>query len=535
MKRMLTAARYGAIAGLLMTAIAAQAAEPEDVLTVRLVHPERQLEQVLRLFEGARAPHPAAALAAWRRANGGRGLSKSAEAVLALLNPETGRELAVLDGAELTIACDPDDGRLAWLFAVPHDDGTFAALATALVLTDGASEPPLGEVAIDRLGRPGSPVMARLSQAIIAAGSRADLARALAQKRPPTIAIDPTSFESGWLAHYEPGALTKTGPLRRRQAAEALSAAGCQALDARMRLEGETLRVSLSGRMEKAAPSTRAIDPRWLADAPAERLLAAFAIALDPSAEAWDAAFQVADRVEKVDPARAQVAPLRTRLNVAALAAKIQPEVDLWPKLVGLSGWVLVDVSGAVSGARIDLHAVDPAAAERLASRVLPALAASLRLGPRAQPPKGPGESVRLGEVSKRGLSIAYNGPTVSITWGELTEAAPGDEAGKSLAQTLASSWGPRAPQHVAAIWPWRLKSIAADYPTLANALEASPPVVWWGALEGKTSRDEIAWTALRGAVRRFLEKLPMAPEPQPADLEKAQQNPQNSPRDRQP
>ena len=45
--------------------------EPTEVgesLVVRLVHPERQAVQVLKLFEGSRAPHPAAALAAWKRA-----------------------------------------------------------------------------------------------------------------------------------------------------------------------------------------------------------------------------------------------------------------------------------------------------------------------------------------------------------------------------------------------------------------------------------------------------------------------------------
>ena len=40
---------------------------------------------------------------------------------------------------------------------VPGDDGTFAAVATALALTGGGSDPPLDGVAVDRLGPPGAP------------------------------------------------------------------------------------------------------------------------------------------------------------------------------------------------------------------------------------------------------------------------------------------------------------------------------------------------------------------------------------------
>src|SRR4051812_15445445 len=41
---------------------------PPPALTVRLAHPDRQLAHLLVLFEGAKAPHPAAALAGWKRA-----------------------------------------------------------------------------------------------------------------------------------------------------------------------------------------------------------------------------------------------------------------------------------------------------------------------------------------------------------------------------------------------------------------------------------------------------------------------------------
>src|SRR5580693_2171249 len=41
--------------------------DEKDALVVRLVHPDRQAAEVLRLFEGARWRDPAAALAAWKQ------------------------------------------------------------------------------------------------------------------------------------------------------------------------------------------------------------------------------------------------------------------------------------------------------------------------------------------------------------------------------------------------------------------------------------------------------------------------------------
>src|SRR5262249_20365365 len=73
-------------------------ADAPEAITIRLVHPDRQLELLIDLFRGARAPHPAAALAAWRRATRDPvGLGKAAEAAIAVLNPEMVRELRTLD------------------------------------------------------------------------------------------------------------------------------------------------------------------------------------------------------------------------------------------------------------------------------------------------------------------------------------------------------------------------------------------------------------------------------------------------------
>ena len=82
-----------------------------DAVVMRLVHPEKQAALVLRLFEGACVPHPAAALSAWKRSTRDPGrLGKPLEAVIALFNPEMAPEWRVLDDAELRLDFSAADG-----------------------------------------------------------------------------------------------------------------------------------------------------------------------------------------------------------------------------------------------------------------------------------------------------------------------------------------------------------------------------------------------------------------------------------------
>ena len=105
---------------------------PGEAFVARLVHPDRQAAEVLRLFEGARWSDPAAALAAWKTQRPDAGLGKPAEAVIALFNPEMAREWRSLDEAEVRIGLDPGTGGLGWFAVIPRDDGTVAAGITAM-------------------------------------------------------------------------------------------------------------------------------------------------------------------------------------------------------------------------------------------------------------------------------------------------------------------------------------------------------------------------------------------------------------------
>ncbi len=155
-----------------------------DALTVRVIRPDRQAAQLIKLFEGSRAAHPAAALAAWKRATRDpMQLGKTLEAVIALANPEMVSEWLIFDQAELRMNLGPNDGTLHWHAVVPRDDGTAASMITAFRLSDLEDAPPIDEqgkeFVVTRVSPTGSAVVTHAGAQFVAAGSRDDLGRAL--------------------------------------------------------------------------------------------------------------------------------------------------------------------------------------------------------------------------------------------------------------------------------------------------------------------------------------------------------------------
>jgi hypothetical protein len=188
-------------------------AQPPDSpagLVVHLVHPDRQAAEVLKLFDGSRWPHPAAALTAWKRiTRNPQQLGKPLEAVIALFNPEMAREWRVLHEAELHLDLNPADGSPRWYATVPRDDGTAAAALTAMRLSYPEVEPPLKEgattVPVASLGRGGTPVGCQAGGVVIVGNSAADLLRGLHHLRdgPGTGAGDRS--DGGVVFHLDPG------------------------------------------------------------------------------------------------------------------------------------------------------------------------------------------------------------------------------------------------------------------------------------------------------------------------------------------
>jgi len=488
-------------------AVAAVPPPPPPAVSVRLARPDLQAGAVLDLFRGSRAASPAAALAAWKHAGRGRdALPKPLEAAIAALNPATAAELRRLDGATLVIGGGP--GPLRWRAAFPADDGTLADLIEALALTDGGLDPPLDGRQVLRLGGPGSAVSTRREDRVDLASDRDGLNPAPADDaddaRPP-----------GAYARLDPAAAASLGlkPVL-RAAASALRAAGGRSLDAALTLTGETLVLRAETRLEPAAAVDPpradlepAVEPAWLDAVPASGAAAVLAVALGPGAV--DSAFAALDGFERGGgkyPAGVEPAPWRVRVNLLAAAAGVRPEVELWPDLRGVTvGLLAADGRPGPAGVVAALHLATPAAAGRVAGRVLPRLAA---LYLRADP----------GVLAGRPLAWAVRGPTVLLGWGVgALESALGawDHPSRSARSAVSAGWGPTPPGRAGAFWPGRLAGPVAG-PDLARAWADAPPVVWQGRTDRRAgaATDLIRWPDLRAFVAQTLDALPLEPPP---------------------
>lgn len=511
--------RLGALVLAVFPSPARAAEAPETALTVRLVRPQEQGERLIDLFRGARAPNPAAALAAWKHATGGRGsLGKPLEAAVAALNPAMVREFRGLDGAEFALGFAPTTGSARWRATVPNDDDSFAALASALALTDGAVEEPFGSAPVLRVGPAGAPLAAVRDGRLALGSTREELRAALDRLHTPPA---PEPGPSGVRARLDPDGLRGlTSPAGRRLSAW-FDALGYTEADGRLSLDGAALTCEVTARLNPAAPgvSPPVLDPSWLDTIPSAGVVAAAAAALDTSAGSLDAAFAALDRVDRADPARAGVAPLRTRLNLLAAAARVRPEADLWPNLKGVTAAFLVDDAGRPSGAVVALHATTPDAAGRIARDVLPRLSASFLAGRKADNQGQPAADgvTPLGTVDGRPLSCTTRGRTVLIGWGDGSLAAAleaSEHPERSAGAALREGWGAVPPQRAGGLWVGRLRAVAAPGSPLALALAASPPVVWQGRNAGATARDVARWPGLDTTVRRWLDALPLEPPP---------------------
>ncbi len=498
-------ARVLAWLGPVLIASAGFGDEPRPAVAVRLIGPDRQVERIIGLFRGSKAPHPAAALAAWKRASAEPDrLGKPLEALIAAINPRMAGELRSLEGAELAIGFEPETGRPDWRANLPHDEGTIAALGSAMVLSGGEAEPPLAGLAVDRLGPPGSPLMTRSPVGLAIAGTREGLRAALGP-RPPT--GKPWPAIDGLLFRVDAEALGRSKSLAARRVSAALLAARIGEVRGSATLDGSDFRVSLVGDLDPPDPDVpAAIDPGWLDWIPADRAMAAFAIAIDRKSRAWEAGFRLADRVEKVDPARANLAPIRIRLDLLARSVGVRTEVDVLPNLAGVSGWIGA-TAGEIDGALIALHLTDEAAAGRLFERVRPPGTA------RPETPTGPVRS--LGLAAGRPIRLARRGPTVVVAWGEgAIEAGLGarDDPRRSARGVLTRSWDRQPPGRAGGLWPGRIPGLVPAGSPIARTLAESEPILWAGHRAAGLSTDEIRWNGLDASVRRFLERIPLDP-----------------------
>jgi hypothetical protein len=543
----------------------ARSTDEDHALIVRLVHPDRQAAEVLRLFEGSRAASPAAALAAWKQAapNSTR-LGKPLEAVIALFNGEMVREWGVFHDTELRLDEDPADRSLRWFAIVPHDDGAIAAAITASRLTYPDDAPLLdhGEtLAVARLGRSGVPVACCLGQAVIVGSSRKELSRAVLHMRASAGAPARGTAGRGGRMQADGAVLSRAsrpldsglafcliparagraaaGSLAIRRAIALLEGLGCRQVDGATALRDRGFALEMMTTLEQrpipdsGGRKPAVVEQEWLECVSSSEVMAFVSLAIDPTAAFWDSAFALADRVERVDPARAGVSPIRTRINLVAAASGLKLEADLWPHVRGVSAAISGDTArpGRLTGLRILLHLDEPSGAQRFVEQFAPRMGALL---PGERLERDPllaenglvraaerdREPWRLRGVAGRDLTVWRRNKTVSIAWGDdaFTSSA---RAPVSLARSMAvvcGGWakeGRGAPQRLGAFWPGRLApplGAAEPSPQARGALAGDPPAVWWGWTDGACAVDLLRWPELSRRVRLVLEGLPLDP-----------------------
>lgn len=483
----------------MISGFSAAAEGPEgqpDAFVARLIRPDRQAAEILRLFDGARWSHPAAALSAWRTRSPQTGPGKAIEALIASFNPEMVREWRSMDGAEVRIGMAPSTGEVEWAVLVPHDDGTLAAGVTAIRLTN-PEDPPIeagdGSIPVARIGRSGVPMACQIGGSVVVAGSRAWLERgaAIVRARGGPASDSAEQIDSGLVFRLEPARLPSAtnGSLDRRRVIEAIRALGCGQIDGRAFLKDGGFVLDVSARFEGRTSTERGVEPAWLESIPTAGAMAALSIAVDPDPSGWDRAFGLADRVERVDPTRAGLAPLRTRLNLLAIASGVRWESELRPHLLGISACLLgvPDRPGKASGILIVLHLDDAATAVSVARR------ASLRLS---------------------SLAIEARDREIRIGWGETSRRWVGKRPapGESLSAIIKDSdpvGSGRVPSRVVAAWPGRILRLTGAIAEAGRTLAEDPPIIWRGWDLGGRTHDVARWNGLGDRVRRFLAAMP--------------------------
>jgi hypothetical protein len=543
-----------------------------DAIVVRIVHPDRQAAQLIKLFEGSPAPHPAAALAAWKRATRDpTQLGKTLEAAIALANPEMVPEWKIFHDAELHMNLAADNGALRWHFIAPGDDGTAASMITAFRLSDLEDAPAIDgngqEHAVVRVARTASTLVTHIGTRLVLAGSRDELHRAIQRTERTVRALESSemrtadprrselessrklrALKSGLAFNVRPSRITtpRAGSLGTRRAVELLHALGCRQIFGTLALEDERIVLDLVTQLEAADQPSRAaaaasVEPGWLELIPSRNLIAVISLAVEATPQFWDWIFALADRLERVDIARRDVASLRTRFNLVATAAGVRPEADLWPRLRGVTAAAIADsrTRGRVSGGILVLHTDHASSAERLASVFVP------RLGARAagnggkgrvpdaaelHPEAGGAEAARsayvpprqLATVSGRAIAVCHLNRDVLIAWGdkEVIEILKRPRKVEDSARAVCAGWAlenGHGPARVGALWPTRLAPLvagAAGAASAARILADDPPLVWWGWSESTHAHDIVFWSDLRRRVHRFLSELPLDPPP---------------------
>ena len=505
-----------------------QAAEP--ALWMRLVEPKIVWQQVISLCDGTPYASPAMALAAAKHAGlKPAGGNKTLEAAIAFLNQPVLPDLKLLE--QLVISLDPDvqNRKVDWRVAAPTDDGTADALVTAFALDHTEAQANIGAAQVERLGP--NLMVARSAGQVYFGPDRRALERGLSSQIDQKLLALAAPVKSGlWLRadpRQWPSTIGRTA--QERIAIEALRRlSGGHSIELRSFPWGESAQTECIDLL-RLLPSSP-VQPQWLAKwEPAlnGRLMAQASIGLDPRKPFWSKVFEIATDLERTMPGRERVANLRDRINIASLLARISPETDLYPNLIGVTiGAVTPDSPKSEPTIVATLHARDTRATQILVEKVLVPVIRTLGEDPKTPramqtPPRSDTNIRGLAIVQGRPIFLFLDAPDICLVWGarNVAEAVVArSSSGPAPAETIPMKWlqqfAQGGPVHrAAAVYPeavvrWRVMMGEPASPW-TDASKGLPPVVWLGRSSGGVSRDIFAFSGFRGYVQSLIARIP--------------------------
>lgn len=501
----------------------------EPALWLRFVQLKDVWEHVLDLFNQSPYQSPAQAVAA-AKASGisPSGGNKTIEAALSLFNPDMATNLGSLEKSVFSLEPNFLNKSIDWRFGVLNDDGTFDAIVTALALDQSMTEPGFAGRTIERLGP--NLVVAKSKNEIYFGPDLKMIHQVISSQSDARIADLQSPLKSGlWLRANPrkwPASLGRN--MQEFIALQALKrfSAGSD-VELRIFPWGESIQAECIDFLRDVPVSP--VQPSWLdrwEPALRGRIMAQVSFGLNPRKPFWNQFFKIATELERSIPGREKVASLRDRLNLAALLAKVSPETDLYPNLVGLTvGAVTPDDPRVPPTIVATLHTRDIKSTQTLVEKVVVPVVRTLGSDPQTPKqlqlkPRTDGNIRGLSIVQGRPMYLFIDGTDVCLIWGarNVAEAVVKQKLTSSDGQTVAGKWlgqfAKAGPVHrVASIYPesivrWRV--MLGEIPTLwTDSISGTPPIVWLGRTQAGASRDIIAYSGSRQFVNQLLARIP--------------------------
>jgi len=499
----------------------------EPALWFRLIGAPSIWQTVIDLCQNTPYQSPAMALAA-AKSTGLHPLGgiKSLEAAVSVFNHAILPDISILNKLVFTFSPTVQTRTIDWRIAVKDDEGTADALITAIALDQSVAEMGLAGATVERIGP--DLICARSTGMAYFAPNRPVLEHAISSRIDQKLLALAPPLQAGLWLRADPRQWPR-GLGRNAQEYLAIEAlrrlSGNKSVDLRSFPWGESMQTEVLDLL-RLLPSSP-VQPQWLArwePALAGRLLTQASVGLDPRKPFWNEVFTLATDLERTLPGRDRVANLRDRINIGALLARVSPETDLYPNLIGLTvGAVLPDTAASPPTVVVTMHARDIRATQILVEKVLVPVIRTIGEDPKS--PKTSSNAPRT-DANIRGLAIVQGRPIflflestdICLVWGARNVAEAVAARQSNSTETMSMKWlnqfAKSGPVHRAAsVYPdavvrWQRMKGSAETPWI-DAAKNLPPLVWVGRSTGAESRDIMAFSGARSYVHALISAIP--------------------------